>query len=321
MYYENAKMSCCFDFDCYLLMSSCYIHFTIFSLQSDNILFIDDENHEFDVLIFTQRWPITGCMEWMDKNKHNECVLPSQKEIWIIHGVWPTRFGSIGPAFCNHDASFNITELEPFENELDQFWINIEKGKFGYILCDLCLLLTKFNLAFVGTPHDSLWKHEWLKHGTCASVLPKLASENKYFGQGLVWLQQFSMSSVLSKSNIVPDDAPVNITDIHKAITDTLTRNPSIHCIQDPKTGELYLDEIRICFSKTLELVDCDGVVKPTIEGTKIIGNCHLDRLIHYPNVVPSTLINRQKPVPSSVWNFPFVNVYKLIQMIKWFTL
>lgn len=153
-------------------------------------------------------------------------------------------------------------------------------------------------------------------------VLPNLSSENKYFGQGLVWLQQFSMTSVLSKSNILPDDKPLNITDIHKAIIDTLNHNPSIHCIQNPITGDIYLDEIRICFSKSLELVDCNGVVSPMNENTNIIGNCHLDKLIHYPSVVPPTLIHRQQPTSSSIiWNFPFLNVYKLIQLIKWFTL
>ena len=64
----------------------------------------------------------------MEEHTDNTCILPSQKEIWTIHGVWPTRFGSIGPAFCNKSATFDLDELKPFEEQLDQFWINIEKG-------------------------------------------------------------------------------------------------------------------------------------------------------------------------------------------------
>lgn len=101
---------------------------SICSLHENDIEFIEDNNHEFNVLIFTQRWPITGCMEWMEEKKDNVCILPSQKEIWIIHGVWPTRFGSIGPSFCNKSANFDLDSLKPFEEQLEQFWINIEKG-------------------------------------------------------------------------------------------------------------------------------------------------------------------------------------------------
>lgn len=94
----------------------------------DELEFIENGDHEFDVLIFTQRWPITGCIEWMDEKRDNTCLLPSQKDIWTIHGIWPTRFGSIGPAFCNKTAKFDIDTLKPFIDQLSQFWLNIEKG-------------------------------------------------------------------------------------------------------------------------------------------------------------------------------------------------
>jgi ribonuclease T2 len=184
------------------------------------------------------------------------------------------------------------------------------------------------HITITGTPRDSLWKHEWLKHGTCAMVLPPLSDENKYFGQGLVWLQQFSMSALLSKANVLPD-TNLTVIDIHRAVKSTLNRNPSIHCIREPKTGDIYLSEIRICFSKTLELIDCDGVVKPLIDipyqNEQIITNCYLDIPIYYPSVVPPRLIKRNESVTpspfSTFWNLPFVNIYKLIQIVKWFTL
>lgn len=99
------------------------------SFEIDDIKFVVDRNHKFDVLIFTQRWPITGCIEWMEERQDNVCILPSQKDIWIIHGVWPTRFGSIGPAFCNESATFDLDSLKVFAEQLQQFWLNIEKGE------------------------------------------------------------------------------------------------------------------------------------------------------------------------------------------------
>jgi Ribonuclease T2 family len=40
----------------------------------------------FDVLIFTQHYPITVCAKWMEQNKNHECQLPKQKNMWEIHG-------------------------------------------------------------------------------------------------------------------------------------------------------------------------------------------------------------------------------------------
>lgn len=66
----------------------------------------------------------------METNKDHQCIFPSPTEIWTIHGVWPTRFGTIGPAFCNNSAKFDIDTLKPFDAQLEQFWGNIEKGQY-----------------------------------------------------------------------------------------------------------------------------------------------------------------------------------------------
>lgn len=92
---------------------------------------VRSNNHKFDVLIFTQQWPVTTCIEWKDQNPQHSCLLPSPKEMWTIHGVWPTLLGTIGPSFCNKTAVFDPTQLAPFEDQLEQFWINIEKGAYA----------------------------------------------------------------------------------------------------------------------------------------------------------------------------------------------
>lgn len=96
--------------------------------QLNDIEFVAGPEHEFDLLIFTQQWPVTTCLEWMEWNKNHKCALPSPKEIWTIHGVWPTKYGTIGPAFCDPNAAFNLDELKPLQEQLEQFWMNIEKG-------------------------------------------------------------------------------------------------------------------------------------------------------------------------------------------------
>lgn len=87
---------------------------------------------DFDILIFTQRWPITDCMTWMNKKRDNVCVLPSQRDTWLIHGVWPTKFGTLGPFFCNSSEPFDLDALQPLIDQMRQYWLNIEKGIFHY---------------------------------------------------------------------------------------------------------------------------------------------------------------------------------------------
>lgn len=194
-------------------------------------------------------------------------------------------------------------------------------------------------ISILGTPEASLWQHEWLKHGTCASVIEDLRTENKYFGQGLTWLQQFTMNNILSKANIEPG-SQFNVHDYYNAIKDALKVKPVLHCVREKHhAGEQYLSEIRICFNKQLELIDCTGVVgKPfkkfeyyddydiiTNNGyydDDIIANCDLNSKVNYPSTLPKYLIeNNDRKPDAPVWRFPWVNLYKLVRMIKWLTL
>lgn len=126
------------------------------------------------------------------------------------------------------------------------------------------------------------------------------------------------MNKILANANILPNSNFYAST-LQQAVTKSLGIQPVIHCVYDSHDHKNYLSEIRICFNKTLHLIDCDGVMGlvsiPYPEG-KIITNCDISEPIYYPSNVPPTKFTRNKE-----WKFPFVNMYKLIQLIKWFTL
>ncbi|KAH8398408.1 hypothetical protein KR215_012199, partial [Drosophila sulfurigaster] len=252
-------------------------------------------DHEWDVLIFTQQWPVTTCYHWREQNPSHECVLPQQKEFWTIHGIWPTKFERIGPNFCNRSAEFNPDQLQAILDRLNTYWPDLEGA----------------------SSEEWLWKHEWLKHGTCAAVLAELDDEYKYFNQGLKWRENFIMSRVLDAAGIHPDSNNTVIA-LNNAIVRGLGKNPSIHCFYDSKTSISYLAEIRICFNKSLELMDCDGVMQGDLTAIKYPGgtvntNCHISSPVHYPSLVPP--LQRKEE-----WKFPLVNIYKLLQFLIWFT-
>lgn len=127
------------------------------------------------------------------------------------------------------------------------------------------------------------------------------------------------MSSLLAKANILPDNE-YNVADIFGAVKNALNKNPSINCIRDKKTRATYLSEIRICFNKQLELCDCDGVVETL--SNEIITNCETDKPIGYPSKLPPALLERvngerERERYSFNWRHPFVNFFKLVNLLK----
>ncbi|XP_029159421.1 ribonuclease Oy isoform X2 [Nylanderia fulva] len=181
-----------------------------------------EKSNDFDVLIFTQLWPMTACFIWKENSEKHSCLLPKRDE-WTIHGIWPTKYNTKGPEFCNSSLPFNASALAPLQDELKENWIDIQNGSEPY----------------------TFWKHEWNKHGTCAVVIKALNNEYKYFQEGLKLHDTYNMINVLAKANVLPGQ---------KYMIETMLTG-----IQK-KTGELYVSEIRLCFDKALQLTDCDGI-------------------------------------------------------------
>ncbi|XP_030385323.1 ribonuclease Oy [Scaptodrosophila lebanonensis] len=263
---------------------------------SNNGPLAEEQDYNWDVLIFTQQWPVTTCYHWREQDPNFECRLPQKKEFWTIHGIWPTKLGHVGPNTCNRSAIFDKDQLKPIENRLETYWPDLD-GEDNKV--------------------DKLWSHEWLKHGTCAASLDTLDDELKYFGQGLIWREDYVMSRILDASGIHPDSNNT-VTVLNEAIVKALGKNPSIHCLYG-KHGISYLSEIRICFNKSLELIDCDGVKLGDAKyisypGGTVITNCHISIPVHYPSLVPPEKREEE-------WKFPLVNFYKLLQFLMWFTL
>jgi ribonuclease T2 len=99
--------------------------------------------------------------------------------------------------------------------------------------------------------------------------------------------------------------------------------------VYDNKNKEAYLFEIRICFNKSLGLIDCDGVVGNYRESAgeglvidyvngQLITNCDLDKPVFYPSLIPQVHYAEEK---KTSMRFPLVQIYKLLQFLKWLTL
>lgn len=211
----------------------------------------------FDVLIFTQRWPQTVCFAWKEHAPSHTCNIPEKTDEWTIHGIWPSLYHQLGPQYCNSSLPFNETALKPLEYDLKRKWLDIEVSKDPY----------------------SFWKHEWNKHGTCAAILEQLNTEFKYFQEGLSLLDMYDMKHVLRAVNILPGSV-YTVKSVLHGIEKVLGKRAEVMCVNNSNKNESYIFEIRICFDKQLQLINCDGVyMYPT--------DCDLSGSVTYPGNVP----------------------------------
>lgn len=150
--------------------------------------------------------------------------------------------------------------------------------------------VTKTLFCSIDTSPTLFWHHEWIKHGTCCAET-ELANVDKFFGQGLTWLRRFHMTHILGTASVTPG-GEYRVVDIHNAVYKTLNKVPSIHCAST-KDGSDYLSEIRLCFSKGLELIDChvtgnaEVAYKSIATNVDVVTNCNLYRDVIYPDTFP----------------------------------
>lgn len=234
---------------------------------------------DWDYMIFTQAWPTTVCLHWKSEGSGHSCKLPKES-IWTVHGVWPTRNNSKGPMFCNKSLPFDEAALAPIATDLQNFWTNVD----------------------VPTPTYSFWRHEWEKHGTCAAALPALHTEVAYFSQGLSWIKKYNMHTILQNQGMHEGNAYM-VKNVRDAVKAEIGKLPTVHCYKDSDTGKWYLMEIRLCFDKSLNIMNCP---KPCST------NCPSSP-IEYPTV---SALNKRVEVKRK-W---LLDLLRIVRWVQWIT-
>ncbi|KAK9738893.1 Ribonuclease T2 family [Popillia japonica] len=268
-----------------------------------------DQDTSWDYILYVQHWPITVCMQWMEKSANNNCTIPVNYQ-WTVHGSWPTKIGTDGPQYCNSTWNFNRTVIEPIESELEQYWTNIEAN----------------------TELESFWEHEWKKHGTCAVNLKTLNNEFNYFNEAITWAKYYSIGDILAMHEIHPDGSAYSIQQIHDAIKSTLGVNPVIECVVHGKPKMSLLSEIRLCFNKSLSLIDCDidkmhylflDEYLYDLEDGQILTDCSLKRPIMYFGEIPhfKRNIRDEELEEQQKYLSQMGQLYQFLQFLIWLTL
>jgi len=225
------------------------------------------DNH-FDLLIFTQHWPYTTCLDWEEK-RHGSCNKIG-RPAWSVHGLWPTQFHKIAPSFCNASWPFDVKVLEDIRGDMDTYWPDIE-------LRDV---------------PNSLWEHEWSKHGTCAvGQVDGVESEEQYFHTGCRLAGENPVSDWLTEAGISPSDTERQpLEAVWQAVLDGSGTRPHIDC--EKIDGQVYIKEVKVCYNKNLVRVHCDGIKgsRKEMDKTSMMGTCTRWGAFVYPSsAVPPT--------------------------------
>jgi len=218
-----------------------------------------NKDTSFDILILTQHWPYTTCMAYQEHGKGHQCK-KIERSRWTVHGLWPTQFGKIAPSFCNETWKFEVKKLEPIMDEMNLYWPDVEMRDVK----------------------NSLWDHEWSKHGTCAAQLQNTSTEIDYFKMGCNLAKDNNLTDWLQANGVIPSEHQTYST---KHVWDAVLKGtggkrPHIDCVR--VDGEAYINEIKVCYDKKFQRVDCDGI-KGLKEG-HMMGSCLKDKSFFYPN-------------------------------------
>lgn len=236
-----------------------------------SVLFLLECSHveaaSFDYFTLAFQWPITYCSD-----KKSNCY---QKHIWTIHGLWPSNKNRRNPDYCNN--TFDGSQITTIEKSLDEFWPNLD--------------LTKKNIDF--------WSYEWRKHGSCAYSVAEVNTILKYFKKVLQLAEQYNVTGILSKEKITENNFNTyTINKVQSAMKLKTGHKSYITWIKNRCTP--LLSEIRICFSKTFDVIDCPLPVQPIEIKVKYPAACTKNLKSSKEGEYPTTNTQNFKESPSS---------------------
>ena len=126
--------------------------------------------------------------------------------------------------------------------ELEQFWPDVE----------------------MRAVQDSLWSHEWIKHGTCAAASVQethITGQTDYFRTGCKLAKENKLTDWLAVAGVIPHDQTLYETrQVWEAVLmGTGGFRPHIDCEKVADTA--LISEIKVCYNKNLTRTHCDGII------------------------------------------------------------
>jgi len=185
----------------------------------------------WDFLLLVQQWGQSFCA-----TQSQSCQVPSGTSWFTLHGLWPNNNDTSYPSNCG-GSTFNMGAVQSIEGQLNKYWTN-------YLVDDTA---------------QSFWAHEYNKHGTCATSLPALGNELKFFSGALNLRNLYDATQALASAGITPSNSNMYTSaQVTAAVQSVYGAAPVLGCSYSNDLGEDVLVEIALCIGKDLRIFQCD---------------------------------------------------------------
>ncbi|KAJ4723437.1 Ribonuclease [Melia azedarach] len=123
----------------------------------------------FEFIVF--EWPGSYCSA-----KHGCCYPKTGKpdKDFTIGGFWPDDLLNSRPTYCNNKTIFRVSQIQDLRKRLDKNWPS---------------------LRCPSRNSQSLWRHEWLKYGTCSDY-----TQRQYFETALKIKENVDILKILQNA-------------------------------------------------------------------------------------------------------------------------
>uniref|UniRef100_A0A7M5WWI4 Uncharacterized protein n=2 Tax=Clytia hemisphaerica TaxID=252671 RepID=A0A7M5WWI4_9CNID len=212
-------------------------------------------NSCWDYFMLVQRWPYSTCQ--IVNASGSPCLIPERIHSWTLHGLWPDNINTY-PTHCGNET-FDNKKIEGLEEELLMKWPNLYEEETV----------------------DSLWKHEFEKHGTCAQSLESFKEQRSYFTNTLAYFDKWNVADVLAQQGILPRIIPYKASTLVNAIQKGYDKIVCPGCGHIEGFGQI-LSQVYMCIDQADTLVNC-----PTCEK-----ECHMDQPVYYQPNHPKTFVD-----------------------------
>lgn len=202
------------------------LSFVFFAILSAMLQIITVNDEPYTYFLFTKRWPAAECKD------NAKCVKDLSKyNRWLIHGLWPEFSNNTWNEYCTKNK-FNESEVESLKSELLSNWPNLLQGQ----------------------EEDSLWAHEWNKHGTCSRL-----KQFSYFSRTLALHNRYNLDEWLTEAAILPSNTvKYSVSQFVDAIGKHISSDSvALNC--ERHQGAHILKEVYICvaFGDAQTLIPC----------------------------------------------------------------
>lgn len=111
--------------------------------------------------------------------------------------------------------------------------------------------------------NDQFWDKQWRMHGSCAESVAGVQNIREYFTKAITLANIYNIKEILNSSRITEGNRYTTAS-IQDAIVLKTTRLSKIIGSKS-KCAKDWLFEIRICFNKQFEVINCPNVTNSTL--------------------------------------------------------